>query len=64
MTDEELVGKIIKIVKMSKWRDIAAMGINAQQAQKIKRGLPVVFMKRTLDRMREKLESGRNQKSA
>ena len=56
MTDNELIKKIIKFVKNSTYRDAAALGINAQQAQKIKAGKPVRFYSTTLARLRKKFE--------
>lgn len=56
MTDEKLIEKIIKLVKLSTWSEIAELGINIQQAQKIRAGKPVTFRKTTLDRLRKKLK--------
>lgn len=56
MTDLQLEKKIIKAVKSLPWKEIFALGINAQQAQKIRRGELVRFYKRTLDRLRKKFE--------
>lgn len=60
MTDKELIAKIVKMVKNSPWKEIAMMGINAQQAQKIRAGKPVTFRVRTLNRLREKFDTGGN----
>jgi hypothetical protein len=56
MNDAQLAAKIIKLVKISKWKDIVSLGINAQTAQKIRKGLPFVFRQKTLDRLRKKLK--------
>ncbi len=56
MTDTELIEKIIKLVRMSTWSAIQELGINIQQAQKIRKGKPVHFRKPTLERLRKKLK--------
>jgi hypothetical protein len=56
MTDGQVIKKIIHDVKLSKWKDIVALGINAQQSQKIRAGLPVKFRQKTLDRLRKHYE--------
>lgn len=56
MTDQEFIEKIIKIVKNSTWSEIARLGINAQQAQKIRTGKTVKFQPRTLARLRRKMK--------
>ena len=56
MTDKELIAKIIRKVKNASWREIVELGINAQQAQKIREGKPVRFYVKTLERLRKKFE--------
>ena len=56
MTDDQLIKKIIKKVKVATWREIIELGINAQQAQKIREGKPVRFYPKTLERLRKKFE--------
>ena len=56
MTDAQLVKKIISIVKNSTWAEILRLGVNFQQAQKIRSGKPVTFRQATLDRLRKKLK--------
>jgi hypothetical protein len=53
LTDEEVKSKIIENVKSLSWGSIARLGINAQQAQKIKRGESVKLTRKTVDRLRE-----------
>lgn len=58
MTDAHVVARIKKIVNISTWIEIREKyGINQQQAIKIRRGEPVTFRKRTLDRFREMFEN-------
>jgi len=56
MTDDELIKLIIKRVKLFTWTEIEALGINIQQAQKIRKGQPVRFYAPTLARLRKKLK--------
>lgn len=56
MEDKELIAKIIRFVKNAKWKDIVELGINAQQAMKIRAGEEVKFQPRTLKRLRRKFK--------
>jgi len=56
ITDEQLIAKIVKLVKISTWAEINELGINHQQAQKIREGRPFWFRQATLDRLRKKLK--------
>jgi len=56
ITDTQLIAKIVKLVKISTWSEINELGINHQQAQKIRAGRPFKFRQTTLDRLRKKLK--------
>jgi hypothetical protein len=64
MTDKQLVAKIVKFVRNSHWADIRAAGINQQQALKIRRGEEPLFRTKTLVRLRNRFESGRDKTTA
>lgn len=57
--EKEIIKKIISIVKNGTWREIDELGINHQQAQKIRAGKEVRFYSVTLDRIRKKLHKGK-----
>jgi hypothetical protein len=54
MTDLQLFKEILKRLKLLTFRQLAEIGVNAQQAQRIKTGLPVVFRTKTIERLRKK----------
>lgn len=56
ITDKQLIEKIVKLVKISTWSEINELGINIQQAIKIRNNKPFTFRQATLDRLRKKLK--------
>lgn len=59
MTEQQtqrLVEKIVKFVKNAPWKEIVALGINAQIAQKIRKGEPFKFRATTLERLKKKFD--------
>lgn len=50
--EEKLCKKICATLYIMKWREIAELGVNAQQVQKIKRGEQVRFYGKTLERLK------------
>jgi len=52
MKKEEVMQKICDALAILTWRELAELGVNAQQAQKIKRGEKVRFYGKTFKRLR------------
>lgn len=50
--EKEEIKNILDCLVIMKWRELAELGVNAQQAQKIKRGEMVRFYGKTLVRLR------------